>query len=99
MILRGSKTTGYRSATPLECPHCCKPIAVSGRVDSDKQGPHLVLWPVAPRPGEYTLAEVRYVVEGPPSDALTTGVALPKAPRRTEFRDDPVPTFGPDERR
>lgn len=94
-ILRGSKSAGYRTSVPLECPHCGQPVEISGRVDTDKQGPHLVLWPVATRAGGYTRRELDYVVNGPPGE---TGVAMPQAPGRAPFKDDPIPRFdGTDE--
>lgn len=89
-ILRGSKTSGYRTSEPLECPHCARPVEVVGRVAEDKQGPHLVLWPVATPEGGYTRRELEYVVNGPPQE---TGVAMPQAPGRVPFRDDPPPRF------
>lgn len=90
-ILRGNKAVGYRTVQPLECPHCGQPVDVSGRADTDKQGPHLLLWPVAAREGGYTRRELDYVINGPPT--IETGVALPQRPRNAPFYDDPVPRF------
>lgn len=89
-VLRGAKDKGYRTSVPLECPHCSKPVEIAGRVDVDKQGPHLVLWPVAAPTGAYTQREVDYVVTGPKGE---TGVAMPQPAGRVEFKDDPLPRF------
>lgn len=89
-ILRGSKTSGYRTSEPLECPHCAKPVPLSGRVGADKQGPHLVLWPVSQKDAGYSTRELDYVINGPPGE---TGVALPQHSPNTKLIDDPVPDF------
>jgi hypothetical protein len=93
-ILRGSAARGYRTTAALECPHCHQQFDVSGSALTDRQGPYLALWPVLPRAGEYTPAELEHVVNGPPSEH--TGVALPQAPGRVTLPADPVPDFSGD---
>lgn len=89
-VLRGRKESGYRTATPISCPHCARPFHMAGQVSADKSGPHIALWPVETKPGEYTEAEVERIRNGPVGN---TGVVLPQPPGNVKLVDDPVPDF------
>lgn len=92
-VLRGSRASGYRTTAPLECPHCHQPFDCAGSAAQDQQGPYLTLWPVQPRPGEYSAADLALIYHGPKPTAAELGLSLPHAPGRIVLTDDPVPRF------
>lgn len=90
-ILRGSRTSGYRTTTPVECPHCHRPVSLAGSVAQDRTGPHIALRSV--ESGGYTDADLERIYGGGKPDPTVTGVALPQAPGRARRRDAPALQF------
>lgn len=92
-VLRGNRASGYRTTTPVECPHCHRPFDCAASTAEDKQGPYLSLWAVQAGRGEYSAADLEHVYNGARPSAAELGMALPIAPGRVKLTDDPVPAF------